>query len=67
MDHLVRTRDAAKLLGVSTSFLNQRRVKGGGPLYAKVGKIILYDPVDLKNWAKQHTRRSTSSEPTKPP
>jgi predicted DNA-binding transcriptional regulator AlpA len=60
MDGLLRTREAARLLGLSASFLNQRRVKGGGPPYAKVGRIVVYDPADLRDWAKKHLRRSTS-------
>ena len=60
MDRLLRTREAAKLLGLSVSFLNQLRVKGGGPPYAKIRKIVLYNPADLLDWAKAHIRRSTS-------
>jgi hypothetical protein len=60
MDRLLRTREAARLLGLSASFLNQRRVKGGGPPFRKIGKIVLYDPTELLAWAKAYTRRSTS-------
>jgi predicted DNA-binding transcriptional regulator AlpA len=60
MDRLLRTKEAARLIGLSASFLNQRRVKGGGPPYAKVGRVVLYDPSELLAWAKNQTRRSTS-------
>lgn len=57
----LRTRAAAKALGVSASYLNQLRVRGGGPPYAKIGKrIVLYDEADLREWANAQLRRSTS-------
>ena len=52
MDRLLRTKEAARLLGLSASFLNQLRVKGGGPPFVKVGRAVLYDPSALLGWAK---------------
>jgi predicted DNA-binding transcriptional regulator AlpA len=57
----LRPKAAAKSLGVSASYLNQLRVKGGGPAYSKIGKrIVLYDEADLREWADAQLRRSTS-------
>jgi predicted DNA-binding transcriptional regulator AlpA len=57
----LRTKAAARALGVSPSYLNQLRVKGGGPPYSKIGnRIVVYDEVDLRDWAKAHLRQSTS-------
>jgi hypothetical protein len=51
---------AAKILDVSASFLNERRLDGDGPPYVKFGKIVRYDVVALLAWAADRTRRSTS-------
>src|SRR5687767_14834991 len=60
MFHKLRTREAAAMLGVSASYLNQLRVKGGGPQYSKIGKrIVVYEVADLRDWANTETRRST--------
>jgi predicted DNA-binding transcriptional regulator AlpA len=53
-------KQAAEYLGLSTSFLNKRRVCGGGPLYIKLGKRIVYDTEDLEAWAVQRKIGSTS-------
>ena len=62
MNGYLRTRDAARLLGVSESFLNQLRVRGGGPGYVKLGrKVVAYNADDLQAWASQRLQTSTSA------
>lgn len=51
---------AAKLLGVSESFLNKARLTGEGPPYAKFGHNVRYHVASVLNWAATQTRRSTS-------
>ena len=56
----LRPKAAAKALGVSASYLNQLRVRGGGPPYAKIGKrIVVYDEADLREWADARLRQCT--------
>ena len=52
--------DAARLLGVSKSWLNRLRVVGGGPLFVKLGRRVVYDPADLQAWAAQNKRSNTA-------
>lgn len=59
----IRTADAAAHLGVSKSFLEKLRLSGGGPLYAKLGKVVIYDRADLDAWANAR-KRSSTSEPS---
>jgi hypothetical protein len=60
VQHL-RTPQAAQFLGVSTSFLNHKRLTGGGPPYRKLAaKVVVYDIDDLHEWAKNNSRTSTS-------
>ena len=53
-------RQAADYVGLSQSFLNKRRVYGGGPLYLKVGKRVVYDKLDLDMWLQTKKVANTS-------
>ncbi len=56
----VDTREAARRLGVSESFVNKRRTSGDGPAYIKAGRRIVYLPRDLRAWLATRLRHSTS-------
>jgi hypothetical protein len=51
---------AAAILHVSASFLNKKRLSGGGPAYMKFGRIVRYGVPGLLDWAAAQARRSTS-------
>ncbi|MBI1209281.1 MAG: DNA-binding protein [Azospirillum sp.] len=55
-----RTKNAAKYLWISASFLEKLRVRGGGPEYAKIGKIVVYARNDLDKYRDERKCRSTS-------
>lgn len=57
---MMRTVAAASFLGLSASTLTKLRLTGGGPIYLKLGKTVVYDPSDLKNWLESKRRRSTA-------
>jgi predicted DNA-binding transcriptional regulator AlpA len=57
---LLDTTRAAQLLGVSASFLNKKRVTGGGPKFCKIGRRVLYRRHDLQTWVDAHRVGSTS-------
>ena len=56
----VRTPEAAAYTGFAESTLEKLRVSGDGPLYIRVGRVVVYDPDDLDAWLSAHKRRSTS-------
>lgn len=56
----LRTPAAAGYSGLAESTLEKLRVNGGGPLYMRVGRVVVYDPDDLDAWLESHKRRSTS-------
>jgi hypothetical protein len=56
------TRDAAKFLGVSMRTLEKHRTYGTGPAYRKLGGRIVYALDDLRAWAENGLRRSTSEQ-----
>ena len=57
---LLRTPDAAILLGLSARTLEKHRCYGTGPAYRKLGGRVVYAVEDLIAWADQGVRRSTS-------
>jgi len=57
---MLRTPQAAEHLGVSTATLCKWRVFGGGPRYKKLGRTVVYDPIDLRDWLDARSRGSTS-------
>ena len=44
---LLTERDVAALLGVSTSWLQKRRMNMLPPAYVKIGAMVRYEPADV--------------------
>jgi predicted DNA-binding transcriptional regulator AlpA len=57
---MLRTPQAAQYLGISVSTLTKLRVCGSGPIFCKVGRVVVYDPNDLDTWLASCRRTSTS-------
>jgi predicted DNA-binding transcriptional regulator AlpA len=60
IDPLLHPRDAAKILGVSTSWLAKARLRGDGPRYVKIGRVVRYPLSALREYIKSRMRGSTS-------
>ncbi|MFP5516727.1 transcriptional regulator, AlpA family [Azospirillum oryzae] len=56
----LRTPEAGRFLGLSGRTLEKHRVYGTGPRYRKIGGRVVYALDDLKAWADQGLRTSTS-------
>jgi excisionase family DNA binding protein len=56
----LRTEEAAAYVGLSKSTLEKLRVTGGGPVYAALGRVVVYRLEDLDAWVSAHIRCSTS-------
>ncbi|MBF0340714.1 MAG: helix-turn-helix domain-containing protein [Magnetococcales bacterium] len=56
----LRREQAAEYLGISKCTLEVMACTGGGPIFMKRRKIILYDPNDLDSWVDAAKVRSTS-------
>lgn len=53
--------ETAELLGMTVSFLQARRIRGGGPPFIRVGsRTVRYDVRDLDRWIEKQRRESTS-------
>jgi hypothetical protein len=55
-----RPREAAEYLRVSVSWLNKKRVYGGGPRYHKFGRSVIYSLSDLDDFVAGNARNHTS-------
>ena len=51
---------ASDYTGLSCSTLNKLRCSGEGPRFAKIGRRVVYDVVDLNSWLAKHLKMSTS-------
>jgi len=56
----LRTKEAARFIGVSSRTLEKHRIYGTGPNYSKISGRVFYAIGDLKAWAERGARRSTS-------
>jgi len=56
----VDTAGAARLSGLAISTLENIRHLGGGPRFIKLGRKVLYDPADIRDWLEAHKVASTS-------
>ncbi|MCC6912750.1 MAG: helix-turn-helix domain-containing protein [Rhodospirillaceae bacterium] len=57
------TKQAAEYLGLSPRTLERMRREGGGPVYRKHGRHVLYHIDDLDAWSKARARPSTAGQP----
>lgn len=56
----LRTQEAAAYCGSSASTFEKLRLNGGGPIYSKIGRRVVYRVEDLDAWLNANRRRSTS-------
>lgn len=57
---LLKTGEAAEVLGLSPATLNKMRCVGGGPKFCKAGGSVKYRFLDLQAWLVSRTFSSTS-------
>jgi excisionase family DNA binding protein len=51
---------AAEFLNVKKSTLEAWAVRGGGPVYVRMGRAVRYRPADLLAWTESRLTRNTS-------
>jgi excisionase family DNA binding protein len=54
------TKEAAAYLAVSHQLLELLRVKGGGPRYAKLGRLVRYRRAALDEWLAEKEQSHTA-------
>jgi predicted DNA-binding transcriptional regulator AlpA len=60
------TEAAARLIGVSKSWLEKSRVQGEGPRFHKIGARVVYYRADLETWLVTKGKTSTAEYEPKP-
>jgi predicted DNA-binding transcriptional regulator AlpA len=50
--------EAAAYCGSSASTFAKLRLYGGGPRFVKLGRRVVYDPIDLDEWLTAHRHNS---------
>ncbi len=58
---LLNTDQAAIHLNLAKTTLEAMRVRGGGPLFIRLGRAVRYRPEDLDTWIGARVHSSTSS------
>jgi hypothetical protein len=58
----MRPADAAIYLNLSQPLLAKLRCYGGGPVFSKIGKAVLYYRDELDKWIAARARTSTSDD-----
>jgi hypothetical protein len=53
------TSEAAKYCGSSESTFKKLRLFGGGPVWIRIGRHVVYDPADLDAWLAANRRTHT--------
>ncbi len=56
------TKEAARLLKLKPNTLEKMRVYGGGPIYRKHGRHVVYHIDDLMAWSNLRKKDSTADE-----
>ena len=60
LNRKLRTSQAAEYVGLAESTLNKLRLTGDGPLFMKLGRVVVYDLCDLEAWCAARKVASTS-------
>ncbi len=56
----INTIQAGDYIRLSPRTLEKYRVQGGGPVFFKLGRRVLYKVEDLDRWAEERRQNSTS-------
>lgn len=57
---MMRQQDVADMLGMTSSWVEQIRLRGGGPVFHKFGKSVRYKIEDVLAWMDAQRRCNTS-------
>jgi hypothetical protein len=60
---LMTEKEVSAKFGMGLQWLRQRRVTGGGPLFVKIGRKVLYRLSDVQKFVDDRVFASTSEVP----
>ena len=59
---LLDQNEVSPLIHKSVAWLERKRWEGGGILYRKVGRHVLYEESDVLAWIEKHPKRQSTSD-----
>ena len=59
---LLTQQEVARVIRKSESWLERKRWEGGGIPYRKVGRMVIYEEVDVLKWLDSHPKHSVAPE-----
>ncbi|WP_041645526.1 helix-turn-helix transcriptional regulator [Aromatoleum aromaticum] len=62
---LLTNDETAALIGISPETLPVWRVKGKGPAFRKIGRLVRYSEAEVLAWLDSNSHTSTSQYPTR--
>jgi predicted DNA-binding transcriptional regulator AlpA len=62
IERLLPPEEAAKILGLSISWLAKTRMTGEGPEFVKIGRAVRYPESSLRRFIRLHTRLKSRTE-----
>ena len=60
LENLLSENEISQIFGRSIPTLQKDRLKGLGPPYLKIGRLVRYSPSAVQAWLDDQVRRSTS-------
>ena len=60
LDQLLTEKEAAELICYSQRALQNWRIRGGGPEYIKIGRLVRYQRRDVEAFIQERKRKHTS-------
>lgn len=61
-DKLLSEVEVAELTGLGCKTLQRKRIEGGGPVFVRLGRRVMYRRADVQAWIAANTFASTSAE-----
>ena len=56
---LLTTAEAAKMLGIAEATLNEWRLRGEGPAYTKMGRLVRYPDYEVERFIRERTIKTS--------
>ena len=53
------TAEAAKILGIAEATLNEWRIRGEGPAYTKMGRLVRYPDDEVERYIRERTIKTS--------
>ena len=63
LETLLSENEISQIFGRSIPTLQKDRLRGNGPPFIKIGRLVRYSPSAVQAWLDDQVRRSTSDQP----